>query len=74
MTYRRFNIKADESVNDADAVRAVLYVVEGGRISGHPVEDTYCYHTRFNNNGVHVSASRTKAGHDTFWVYREDTR
>lgn len=70
MMRRRINITIDDDISDSEALAYVFTVVDQGRISGYPVEDTYCYGTRFVDGTV-VSAWKTKAGNDGFMVYRE---
>ena len=70
---RRMTINIDDGLPDEVAVDMVLRVIHMGRISGDGT--TYCYASTCalsdGSEGV-IVANRTRAGNDTFSVYRKE--
>jgi hypothetical protein len=69
MSVRRININIRDGISDELALGMVRWVVAEGRISNSGLQ--YCYLTAFPRGHVVVS-DITKAGHDSFTVYKED--
>ena len=65
---RQIKINIDSDVKDRVAIAVVEQVMSQGRISDNG--NQYCYHTTSKYYGVEVSARRSRAGVDTFWVYK----
>lgn len=68
---KRISITVKDDIDLFDAVERVGAVIHRGRISGK----SFCYHTEYLDgeclDGIVVSANTTKAGNDTFTVYRK---
>ena len=69
MNKRRININIHGDIDDEKVLYMVLAVVLGGRISNNG--EQYSYATTFHGGYV-VVTDITKAGHDTFHVYRQE--
>jgi hypothetical protein len=73
---RRLNITVEGEISDIVALRMVLAVIAEGRVShstgglGDGPADGYCYATTFQGGGF-VYATRTRAGNDSFRVWKE---
>ena len=64
---RRITICIRDETSDAKAVELVKNVINIGRISG----EAYCYVSTWVDKYV-VCSDKTRAGNDTFHVYREE--
>jgi len=69
MTRRRIIINNDTKLSDYEAMRRVLEVVEGGRVSGMD-RDTYCYLSVWAD-GVKVATRRNSDVSDTFYLVQD---
>jgi hypothetical protein len=69
----KFIIRNDSVLLDELAMRYVLRVIDGGKISNFGKQ--YCYHTSFTYTGgqdVHVSCIQRKSGTMTFYITSEE--
>jgi hypothetical protein len=61
----RILVRNTSSLSDTHAMSLVVNVMVDGRVSG----DCYCFVTLFPKHGIAISASRTRAGSDSFYVW-----
>ena len=66
----RIIINYDDEISGEDAIRRVVAVMFGGRVSKHMGKDCYCLASTFSDGSV-VLASLTRTGNDVFTVYME---
>lgn len=66
----RIIINYDDSISGEDAIRRVVAVMHGGRVSKHLDKDCYCLASTFPDGSVAL-ASLTRNGNDVFTVYRK---
>lgn len=67
---RRININIHSSdISDQEAVDVVGQVIALGRFADE--DDSYCRIAVNHQTGFVICAKRTRAGHDTFHLYRQ---